>query len=1231
MFLLLLVLLGIIFGYGYLTNPARIRAMAQAYLSHALGGPVEVGNATLSIFQGLRLDNVKVKVDQSGRPDSVLLTAQTFLVRYDLKEMLGGNLEARQIVAINPRLYLSEDLDTGQRNYQRLMRRTGATSRPRDEQGHPIVLPEVLLRNAEVEYSEISNGEHRSLGHMRIDGQIEPAGGADQYHFAFQSRDAAEGIGPIASGTISTATGAVEAKLTNFQFNQTLLNILPSVVRQWAEDHQLSGGIDVPMVRYVPAHNGTPAQFRVEAALKGVSLSIHPREWMGREEIARRAMLQRTQNYLRAAGGNVAGAADVQTQVLEVTPLSLDHVTGTFIFTPAGIDIHGLTGRLASNALQIEGHIDGYSPDAPMTIRMSSLEGRNLYLPPAPDYIKALPGDLRELYEHLRPQGTCRFWTEAVRPEPGAAIRVRGQVDILEGQFVFDLFPYPLRRAAGTITFGPDPRTGADRCDIVNLQGLGVAGGPNENTSVVINASIVPLGGHAEVNVTVQADRVVSEPMLIEAMPPEVRQTLRLFGQPEAGRPYPSFSGGFVCHVHRPPGAHQKWLTTVDLQIADSQGAFSLFPYPLEHMRGKLHIGDHFVDIQRMTMLKGNTSLTVDGRVSFAKEEPLKPDLTITARNVPLDKAFIDAIPGDRRQWVRNAGLGGTLDIDGRVFRPDDEAPIRYELDIAVHDGSIWPAGATFALAKVDAKLHLTPDALILKEFQGRRGDAQITGSGALMDMDQHPRLKLSAQARDLAMEPALYQLLPAGGKQAWDEVRPSGTLNAAFTCDLDLNKGASTTQPAEAPPSTQGATRPALASRAPTTQGTRHSTYSLTLQPVKLSLTPQVMPYRLDDVTGAIRISDQGVILDNMTARHGAAKLTLSGTGSPGSSDEAGRQGVWDLKLTLADALVDSEFKTALPPALRDLFEALQLQGTISTQFDRLVYRAGKEPDVDFAGRVWLKDASLETGVDLRQVNGRLDLKGNVRQGKLNELQGTMNIPTLNLSGRPATNLRGQLTKLSGQEAMSISHLQGGIAGGEMAGQVDLSFPDQGPSRYTLGLVLRNADVQQLAGDGEHDIRGQLSASLSLEGDWSDPASRRGRGDVTASGKQMYRIPLLLGLMQITNLSLPISQPFNQASARYSVEGNHVTFEQIELRSDTLAMQGSGQLDFGTKKVHLGFVVDNPNGLKVPFFSDLFNGFKQELLQIHVNGSITQAAGTRVAAGTYQTTVDKVYRGGND
>jgi hypothetical protein len=176
------------------------------------------------------------------------------------------------------------------------------------------------------------------------------------------------------------------------------------------------------------------------------------------------------------------------------------------------------------------------------------------------------------------------------------------------------------------------------------------------------------------------------------------------------------------------------------------------------------------------------------------------------------------------------------------------------------------------------------------------------------------------------------------------------------------------------------------------------------------------------------------------------------------------------------------------------------------------------------------------------------------------------------------------------------------------------------------MELILRDADIRELSGEMNKDLSGRLSASLDLQGDWSDTRTRRGRGDVSVSGKEMYKIPLILGLLQITNLSLPITAPFNQGHARYMVDGQMLTIESLELRSRDMVMSGSGQLDFAKKKVAMSFTTDNPNWPKFPIVGDIIHTAKNELLQIHIKGTLQDPKVS--ASNTVTTTVDEVLRG---
>src|SRR5690348_10231471 len=159
MAVLLVFLTLIIGGYTYITDSNHVRQMAQAYLSKLVGGRVEIRGATLSIFEGLRLDGVEVHVDpEPGRPDSLLFSAENFVLNYDPARLITGQLESTQIIAQKPHVYLTltQQHKEDHWNYARLAKPQAETQPAAPSSHGPrIALPEVVLRNAVVDISEV--------------------------------------------------------------------------------------------------------------------------------------------------------------------------------------------------------------------------------------------------------------------------------------------------------------------------------------------------------------------------------------------------------------------------------------------------------------------------------------------------------------------------------------------------------------------------------------------------------------------------------------------------------------------------------------------------------------------------------------------------------------------------------------------------------------------------------------------------------------------------------------------------------------------------------------------------------------------------------------------------------------------------------------------------------------------------------------------------------------------
>jgi hypothetical protein len=1206
MAIVLLFLAIIIFGYVYLTDAQRVRSMASAYLSDLLGGEVTIGKANLSIFEGLRLDDVTLRVDKGYQPDSIIFHARTFLIRYHLTELLAGRLSATQIIAIDPVVMLVEDSQTHRWNYQRLWNGHGPPKRPRSNGVlGPMILPQVILRDAEVAYMELRQGKTVPVGWYSIEGSLVPNDEEpDRYDFQLQSRGRAS-MGPSVNGILRTQGGISIAHMQNFTFGPDVKTMLLAEPRQWCEWHQLQGSINVPEMVYNPNPGGSGPIFRAELVLSDVEMAIHPQEWMTREQNRR---IQSFHDFLgtsQASRWLSPGVIQALRRLSTPEPIRFSQVSGDLVFTEQGIELSGITGKVESNWFNIDGTMQGYSPDAPAHLTISSVTGHDLDIPDiSPDYLGTLPKEAQDVIEHLHPRGTCAIRVDIQRGEPGGKPSIKGQIDIKDGQFVFADFPYPISRVTGQILIGDDPIAHMDGIRLLNVEGHGPRDGPNADATVTLNGFVGPLKGVSGVSLQVEGTNVIGDAVARAALPPDARRALQMF-DPDGHGEFPKFHGSFSCHVFREPGPHKPWKVDTYLKFDNAEGRLAAFPYPLKLYTGWLDIHDGYLNLVDARMRRGDGELAIGGIIRWktttsTSTQPSGPYLKVTARNLPIDDDLKNALPTPQRAWVQNSGLSGVLDMDGRIFPSGGSENVSFTFDGSLRDGKIQSDGAEAAMSGLTAKLHLIPTRLEIDGLTGQRGPSTLTAQATIDWAGGRPRIILSAAANSLQLNQSLYQMLPRAARDGWDSVHPRGDVDA--TLELSDLIGL--------PP----------------------DRLELHVIPRHLSVTPAPLPYRLEDVSGDIFASPQEMVLRDLKATHGNSQIAVSGQG------RLDKQQAWDLKISAENLAVDNELLAALPDSLATVLRGLKVSGNIGLDLPKLNYwptgqTAATQPadargDIDFAAKIKMEGASMDVGLPATNMRGDLDLAGLVRGGDLHRLAGQCEVDSLLLAGRPASDFKFALAKSSDDPEIDVTRVEGKFADGDIAGQGDYIYPDNAPSRYDVNLVLRDADVRQLTSGPAKDINGRLTASLQLGGAWDDPASRRGHGDVAVVGDRLYNIPVMLGLMQITNLQLPLSSPFNRIQTRYTLEGQKVTFETIELKSNDVTMTGSGELDFAAKQVSLWLATTNPALVALPIVGPLLGGANEELLRIHIKGTIDQPKVSASTFDTVTTTVDQVFKG---
>ncbi|HTW95704.1 MAG TPA: AsmA-like C-terminal domain-containing protein, partial [Tepidisphaeraceae bacterium] len=828
-------------------------------------------------------------------------------------------------------------------------------------------------------------------------------------------------------------------------------------------------------------------------------------------------------------------------------------------------------------------------------------------------YVDALPPAIRMIYNALKPAGHGTLLVEINRQRQGEMPRVQATVDIAHGRFTFFLFPYPARCHAGRIEIDFDPANHVEVARIENIEGSGPPAGPNAKARFTVNGAIGPFNGDAGGDFTVDGYGVRQEPALTAALPPQGRAALARLDA-ENARNLPQFVVNFHTRVHRNPGpvpsSGPNWDVVTDIDLTDGVGMPVDFPYLLRHATGHLRVGPDVIQIANLTARHGRGTVTINGAIRW-NDKGVLPDLQVAALNLPVDAALIHAIDAKRPTNLAALNLNGRLDAIGRIFHTDSQ-PMAADMHLNLRDGVIPARDGTAALSQINAKMHLTPTSLEVMDLTAQHRDALILAHGAIdFSQGQAPRYTVLATADDLALDQSLYDLLPRASQRQWDAVRPEGTVNVLLTLDT-RNPGAAEDQEAGA------TTRPG-------------SGLQLLITPRQLSVTPQVAPYRLDHVAGAVSIAPDGVELRDISGQHGDAWINLDGRGVAGP---AGMR--WDVRLSGTDVPVDEQLLNATPGPLADVIRSLRLTGNIGFDFSQLSFlqtdgNARTQPignDADFNARVWSDAADMNVGVPLTDVKGQMTLEGTIRGGALASMIGGVKADSLKVAGRPAQDLSVLISRPPDAAILHFAKLQATLGGGQVAGDVAMSLPDSGLSRYVLSLELHDADVHQVAGTDDPKISGRISASLNLKGTWNDPSDRRGSGSVLVSDSQMYRIPLLLGMMQITNLSLPINSPFEEAAARYDVSGQEVVLEEIQIKGKDMSMEGGGHIDFDTRKVSLSLSTNNPNALNIPWVGPIWNGAQQELLRIHVDGTLQEPKISATSFDTFTTTIDHVLKG---
>jgi hypothetical protein len=373
--------------------------------------------------------------------------------------------------------------------------------------------------------------------------------------------------------------------------------------------------------------------------------------------------------------------------------------------------------------------------------------------------------------------------------------------------------------------------------------------------------------------------------------------------------------------------------------------------------------------------------------------------------------------------------------------------------------------------------------------------------------------------------------------------------------------------------------------------------------------------PYRLEEVEGEARYKPGRVEFTNVLARHDREVFSAaSGTWNATSG------GGWQLSLdgcNIDRIALHRELVGALPPRLQKAIEHIQPGGTFDVLNSRLSFaKAAGSERIAAAWDVNLSchQATLRGGLPLQGITGQVRLFGR-DEVQHSYLAGELDLDSVMLKDIQLTNVRGpiwvdkELCQF-GEAAIAklgqpLRPVTADAYGGSLAGNMVVRH-DNGPS-YQVDLALGAANLARFAHElgGPTDMNGTVSGRLALSGTGSSLQSLNGAGELHVVDAHIYKLPLLVSMLKVPNLRnrTPDTTAFNRCDMKFSVQGDRLYFEQLNLLGDAVSLYGKGDSGFD-RRLNLVFYTLLEPAMPIPLWRTIAGQVSQQTLQLNVVGT---------------------------
>lgn len=685
-----------------------------------------------------------------------------------------------------------------------------------------------------------------------------------------------------------------------------------------------------------------------------------------------------------------------------------------------------------------------------------------------------------------------------------------------------------------------------------------------EASQANLGAAILRFAGQVEgyrwpckTNLNISAKGLLLDETLAKALPPKARVIW--------DRILPS---GHIDFEARLKHDESQWIPEATVTCNGVDVRYERFPYPIESVTGKIEIASNLASADTLTGRVGDNRMQCAFQIPIQHRADSKLSFVMaTDGPVPIDQTLFSSLtprgetPSKLESFVRSLHPRGSIQVTSASIEVDSQKKMSKRIDLRVMDGHMRYEKFPYPLYNVTGTILVDDDLVTLAGLRASNANAgtvrcdgsyQLPIKSATGTTQSPSKLSLQFHANDVPMDESLRTSLPSDSQQVWDSLAPSGTLDEISVALRQIGEG-----------SPLGIDL--YATQRDNPQITSHT----------LSLRPQSLPYRLDVTGGSVRFDGKTVTIEAIRGRHDASSFSADGF----CVEDASKR--WELFLNLHSGCrihPDAEFIAALPEQMRAAMRALQLRGPLNIRGQTKIAMPNAnhpEPTLQWDLTLQLEGNRIADVGPVHSLRGEVSIQGQRDENAIRAF-GEVRIDSMHVNDIQITGIRGPFsveddllslgslarTPSNNQPQQPLTAIRGNLFGGliDLDGNVVLSN-----GNFDVDLNTYYAQLPTLLADFGHSgksLTGTLSGQSHLQGNLGAIDLLRGSGTARVSGANVYQLPLIVQILNLLRLEATEDVAFTDGQVRFSLYGDSVTFHDIQMWGDLVALQGGGTLN---------------------------------------------------------------------